>query len=190
MKIIFIRHGETTGDVQNRYGGDYNDSLSNRGRKQVLSLKEELLNKGIEMVYSSPLIRARETAEILGYPIEANRFLKERNQYGILSGMTKEEAQKKYPELVEKIKDRMNTINGAESYNDFSERIKQGLNEIMETSTCSTIAVVWHGGPMRVLFRDILKLGELTEIGDCAWVEFEKRGPEFVRLDYRRLKFA
>ena len=35
MKIYLIRHGETTGDIEDRYGGDYDDHLSKNGKQQV-----------------------------------------------------------------------------------------------------------------------------------------------------------
>ena len=89
--------------------------------------------------------------------------------------MEKDEAKEKYPELVEALKDRLNTIEGAESYQDFSDRLTKAFAEIVSLPDYNTVAIVSHGGPFRVLFRDILKWGELSEIGDCAWVELEKK---------------
>lgn len=192
MKIIFIRHGQTTGDLEDRYGGNYDDHLSKNGRKQAEILPLELKNKGIEIIISSPLIRAKETAAIvagLGCPVVVEPNFKERNQYGILSGRIKSEAKKEFPDLVEKLKDRLNTIDGAESYEDFSERIKKAVNDL-EPKKYSCVAVIWHGGPMRVLFRDILKKGELKEIGDCAWVELEEKGRQLVIDDFKRIELV
>jgi broad specificity phosphatase PhoE len=43
-----------------------------------------------------------------------------------------------------------------------------------------TIAIVAHGGPLRVLFRDILKRGEeIDNIVDCAYVELDKNGETY-----------
>ncbi|MFA6476458.1 MAG: histidine phosphatase family protein [Candidatus Paceibacterota bacterium] len=178
-KIYFIRHGETTGDVENRYGGDYDDHLSEEGVRQAGALAEILGDKGIEVIFASPLIRAQETAQILseksGSEIKTVPNLKERNQYGILTGMEKGEAKEKYPEMALALKDRLNTIEGAESYQDFSDRLVQAFDEIVSLPGLNTIAIVTHGGPVRVLFRDLLKWGELSEIGDCAWVGLEKK---------------
>ncbi|MCX6795484.1 MAG: histidine phosphatase family protein [Candidatus Falkowbacteria bacterium] len=105
MKIFFIRHGQTTGDLEDRYGGDYDDQLSEDGRKQAEILFSELKNKGIKAIISSPLIRALETAKIisnLGCPIVIEPGFKERNQYGILTGKIKSEAKNQFPDLVEK----------------------------------------------------------------------------------------
>lgn len=183
MRLFFIRHGETTGDVEDRYGGDYDDSLTEKGIAQANELAAKLKGKGIEAVYTSSLLRARETAKIIADTVGCTCFvrpeLKERNQYAALSGLTKAEAMQSNPEFVEMLKDRRNTIEGAESYDDFSARIAHGfeaLVELFDYSTSDTAAIVWHGGPMRVLFRDVLKWGELTELGDCSYVELEQDG--------------
>jgi broad specificity phosphatase PhoE len=177
MKVFFIRHGETTGDIENRYGGTYDDHLSKKGKEQSQKLSEALQDKGIEIIFSSSLIRAQETSELLAHAlhceIQTVPELQERNQYSFLSGMTKEEALEKYPKEVEMLKDRLNTIDGAESYGDFSTRIREVFETLVKDSKYNSIAVVSHGGPLRVLFRDILKRSELKEIGDCAYVELE-----------------
>jgi len=191
MKIIFIRHGQTTGDLEDRYGGDYDDHLSVEGKRQAEMLPLELKDKGVELIISSPLIRAQETAQIvsrLGCSIIIEPDFKERNQYGILSGRVKSEAKKEFPEYVEKLKDRLNTIDGAETYEDFSERIQKAFYGLLLDKEHACVAVIWHGGPMRVLFRDILKKGELKEIGDCAWVEIESIGKKFFVKQMKRIE--
>lgn len=192
MKIFFIRHGQTTGDLEDRYGGDYDDQLSEDGRKQAEILLSELRNKGIETIISSPLIRALETAKIisnLDCPIVIEPGFKERNQYGILTGKIKSEAKNQFPDLVEKLKDRLNAIEGAESYEDFKNRIQMTFDKLISSSSYTCVAVIWHGGSMRVLFRDILKKGELEEIGDCAWAELESINGQFLIKDSKRIKF-
>jgi len=183
MKIFFIRHGETTGDVENRYGGTYDDHLSDKGKAQSESLGEVLKSSGVEVIFSSSLIRAQETSQILAQYIDCKvqviPELQERNQYGFLSGMIKDEALEKYPGEVEILKDRLNTIDGAESYEAFSKRIGDAFWSLIKDSQYNTIAIVSHGGPLRVLFRDILAWGELKDIGDCAYVELEKDGDVF-----------
>jgi len=63
MKIYLIRHGETTGDIDDRFGGDYDDHLTQRGKSQAQELAEKLKGKRIEIIFVSPRIRAKETAE-------------------------------------------------------------------------------------------------------------------------------
>jgi broad specificity phosphatase PhoE len=172
VKIYLIRHGQTTGDIENRYGGDYDDELTNEGEIQAHKLADKIANSGIQVILCSPLIRAQQTAKIvntkLHCEIETIRDLKERNQNGVLTGMIREEAKLKYPELSEQLKDYRNQIEGAESYADFVARIKKVIMEISNTTNHSTIGIVTHGGPIKVIFREILKDREI-DIADCAY---------------------
>ena len=182
MRIYLIRHGQTTGDIENRYGGSYDDHLSDEGEMQAHKLAEKLANSGIQIILCSPLIRAQETTKIvntkLNCEIKAVENLKERNQNAILSGMTRDEANKKYPELVELVKDYRNTIVGAESYEDFAVRIKKAFMEISNSSGYSTLGIVTHGGPIRVIFREILEDREI-DIADCAYAIIEVENNKF-----------
>lgn len=193
MKLFFIRHGETTGDVEDRYGGAYDDVLSPEGERQVEQLVSELQDRGIQKIFSSPLKRARQTAEGLASAVGCEVIviddLRERSQYGPLTGMVKAEAKAKYPDLVEQVKDRLNTLPEAESYAEASERTTAAYHEVLDQAGLCA-AVVWHGGGMRVLFRDILKMGELNKIGDCCWVELTRSDddPNFVIGESQRIE--
>lgn len=176
MKIYVFRHGQTTSDVEDRYGGDYDDHLTDLGVKQSQKLADVVKNFGIEIIFASPRIRAQETAKILqkklGVEVKTIDDLRERNQYGILSGMKKSEAKGKYPEMVELLKDRFNTIEGAEGYEEFRKRIIEGFRKVAE-SDYKTVAIVTHGGPIRRIFGEILGMEKKWEIDDCGWFEVE-----------------
>ena len=183
MKIYLIRHGQTTGDVEDRYGGAYDDELTDKGKILAQELANKLSDSGIQILFSSPLKRAQETAEILktnlNCDIKIIEDLRERNKNGILTGMTKDEAKAKYPELVEKLKDYKSQIEGAESQNDFAERIKKAFMEVISTTNYSTMGIVTHGGPIRVVFRELLKDREI-DIADCAYAVLDKEGQKFT----------
>jgi broad specificity phosphatase PhoE len=188
MKIYLIRHGQTTGDVEKRYGGAYDDELSDKGKIQVHELANKLGNSGMQILLCSPMIRAQQTAKILVsiLPCEINTIedLKERNKNGVLTGMTQDEAQKKYPKLVEEIKDYRNQIRGAESQEDFEKRIKKVITDVTNDINYSTIGIVTHGGPMWVVLKDILNLG-ITDIADCAYAVIDTDGQ---KLSLERLE--
>ena len=176
MKIYIIRHGQTTGDVEDRYGGDYDDHLTELGTREVNDLAPKIKDLGIEVLFVSPRIRAQETANILkktlGVEIKTIDGFRERNQNGILTGMKRSEAKEKYPELVELVKDRFNTIEGAEDYESFRKRIVDAFNEVTK-SDYKTVAVVTHGGPIRRIFGEILGMEKKWEINDCGWFEID-----------------
>lgn len=187
MKLFLIRHGETTGDVEDRYGGSYDDDLTQRGQQQAEELAGKLAGEGIQKIFCSPLVRAKQTAEFLRVKTHTEvvelHDVRERNHYGVLSGMTKADAKRDYPELVELVADKHSTVEGGESHKDFSDRVESAFAEV-QNSNHDTIAVLTHGGVLRYIFRDILGLGEI-KVGDCGFAEFRvvDGEPELVKAD-------
>lgn len=192
MKIYLIRHGQTTGDIEDRYGGDYDDHLTEHGKEQAEELARKLKHSGIEIIFCSPKIRAQETAAIvakeIGCQIEVIQDVRERNAYGIFTGMVKSEAKEKHPEHVEALKQYRHSVPDSEDYDQFGERIRKALDAI-SASDYKTIGILSHGGPISFIFREILKLGEI-KVNDCGFVELEKNGDEFsvIKMDGIELK--
>lgn len=178
MKIYLCRHGQTTGDIEDRYGGDYDDHLTELGKTQAKELANKLQGKGIEKIFVSPKIRALETSEILNQTLNVKREtienLRERNQNGILTGMIRAEAKLKYPELAEKVRDYRNTIDGAEDYESFSKRVLAALQEVT-VKPLKVVAIVTHGGPIKAILRSIYYSSDY-KIEDCAFAELETEG--------------
>jgi len=176
MNIYLIRHGQTTGDIEDRYGGDYDDHLTEEGHKQSEQLAEKLINSNIEIIFCSPKIRAQETAKYLSEKLiceaEIINDLRERNHYGILTGVIKSQAGETHPHLVTLINDRTSTIEGAETYESLKERVIKVFKEIIR-SDHETIAILTHGGVIRAIFREILDEGEIN-IDDCAYALIQK----------------
>lgn len=198
MKIYLIRHGQTTGDVENRYGGAYDDELSAKGVAQAQKLADKLRDSGIKILFCSPLIRAQQTAEILktklSCEIKTIENLKERNKNGILTGMTKIEAKSKYPELVEKLKDYRNQIQGAESQEAFAQRIIKAFMAVASVTNYSAIGIVTHGMPFWVVFGDILNDNGIVDVADCAYALLDKEGQQltlekFDGIEYKTDQF-
>ena len=194
MKIYLIRHGETTSDVEDLYGGTFDDHLTEKGQKQAKELANKLLDKEIQIIFSSPYIRAKETSnilkEFLKCDVQMANDTRERNSYGFLSGTSKDKAKKEYPEIYKGLKDCHFTIEGGEKYDDFTNRIRNAFNAVIN-SDYKRIAIVTHGGPIRCLFRDVLKFGEFEGgIGDCMVVEFEKNDSGFRIINIYGAKLA
>lgn len=193
MKIYIIRHGQTTGDVENRYGGAYDDELTEKGYIQTQELSNKLVGSGIQILFCSPLKRAQQTAEILnsklGCEVKTVNGLRERNKNGILTGMTKDEAKTKYPELVEKLKDYKNQIEGAESQEDFVDRIKKVFAEVTSKENYSTIGIVTHGMPIWVVFGNILKNNNVSSVGDCAYLVLNKDNQQLTLITSEGIEY-
>ena len=100
--IIFLRHGESVGNAERRWQGQADYPLTERGRQQAQALADRWLAEGrtFDCILTSPLKRARETADIiaeaLDLPIEADPIWEERN-IGEVAGMTGEEVNRRFP---------------------------------------------------------------------------------------------
>jgi probable phosphoglycerate mutase len=65
MKIYLIRHGETTSDIEDRFGGYYDDYLTEKGKKQAQEMTTFLKDFPLVKIFFSPRIRTVETAKAL-----------------------------------------------------------------------------------------------------------------------------
>lgn len=112
-KLILIRHGQTEMNAQNLYFGKLNPLLNDLGIEQAYMVKEKLSNIAYDCIYSSPLERARETAEICNYlnkEIIYDNRLEEIN-FGAFEGLTFKEISKKFPNEVKEMERNWKTFN-------------------------------------------------------------------------------
>ena len=178
MKIFLIRHGESTSDIEDRYGGQYDDHLTAKGIRQARKTAKKLSDRHIEIIFSSPFYRTKETSKILQKEwkcrVKIIGNIKERDRYAHLTGMKKTIAAKRHPEHVAKLKNYIHNVKGGENYEIFKDRMKKAFQELI-SSPHDTIAIVCHGGLIGCVFREILELGEFKYIGKCAYFEIEKK---------------
>ncbi len=101
--FVFLRHGESVGNAQERLQGQSDYALTERGRQQAEQLAERWASEGLhlDLAITSPLARAKETATIvanaLRIPLEEDSIWLERD-VGDLVGYTREETLEKYPD--------------------------------------------------------------------------------------------
>lgn len=105
MKICIVRHGETDWNRQGRYQGKEDIPLNEAGVKQVQEAAEYLKQFTWDAVITSPLSRAKLSAEIIRREVRADNLFEEagfrERDLGKISGMTKDEADKKFPDKKE-----------------------------------------------------------------------------------------
>jgi probable phosphoglycerate mutase len=77
-EVLLVRHGETADNASRRFQGRLDTALNDRGRAQSHALAETLRGEGLRALYSSPLLRAHETASIVGAVIGLEPILDER----------------------------------------------------------------------------------------------------------------
>ena len=101
--FIFLRHGESVGNAEERFQGQSDFPLTDAGRLQARTLAERWSKEQVkfDLAVASPLVRAKETAEIitskLNAPLELDPIWMERDN-GAMSGLTRDEVVKLFPE--------------------------------------------------------------------------------------------
>ena len=152
MQIVFVRHGQSTANAEGRWQGQLDYELSEEGRKQSELLRDRFLSEAFlpNFVYSSPLIRALETAEI-ALP-DANLIqiddLKEGGA-GIFEGKNMDEIHAEYPEIALEFQrtKNFNSVPGAESRYDFRKRAEKVVDFLVKGHDKNEkIAVFTHSG--------------------------------------------
>ena len=101
--FTFLRHGESVGNAEERFQGQSDFPLTDAGRLQARTLAERWSKEQVkfDLAVASPLVRAKETAEIitskLNAPLELDPIWMERDN-GAMSGLTRDEVVKLFPE--------------------------------------------------------------------------------------------
>ncbi len=101
--FVFLRHGESVGNAEARFQGQADYPLTETGRLQAQVLANRWSREGVrlDLVITSPLARAKETANIIGSalrtPVEEDPIWMERNA-GEMAGLTREEALEQWPD--------------------------------------------------------------------------------------------
>lgn len=161
-QILLIRHGRTEWNAAHRFQGRTDIPLSDTGRVQAEKLANRLASWPIDVVYSSPLLRARQTAEAI-----AERHGKEtvilddlvEVNFGPWEGMyLKTLREKDHERLHAWFKDPFfHAPEGAENWEEIRVRIERAVASILQKRD-EHIVVVSHGGIMRALFVVLLNL--------------------------------
>lgn len=159
-----VRHGQSTANARGVWQGQMEFPLSEEGRRQASLAGRALVREPFEALYSSPLARAFETAEIIaretGFRDEIVPLagLSERHG-GVLEGHTWAEQERRDPEFTQKFlslpeEDRW-AFAGAETDEEVLERFEDAISKIRSRHPDGTrIVVVSHGGAMRAFLRD------------------------------------
>ena len=187
--MILIRHGKTDYGAARRYCGFSDPPLNDEGVRQSRQLAARLKDLRIDQVYSSDLTRARQTARILfaNDSIEQTADWREMN-FGLFEGLTYKQIMEKYPTLYRDWVDDPKKVKPphGEGLSDLGERVKEKVSAILSRHAGKTVAVVTHGGPIRIVLCDALRL-DLTrfwqmpqEFDACNVIEYAAGAPPAV----------
>ncbi|WP_223068645.1 histidine phosphatase family protein [Paenibacillus caui] len=153
-QIGLIRHGSTLWNKTGRVQGLTDNPLDEEGREQARLLAERLREEKWDRIYSSDLLRARETAEIIAARlgikhIEYDSRLREMNA-GLIEGTTEEERRQKWGNDWKKLE------LGQESPGSGMERGAECIAEIARKHAGGHILIVSHGVLLRQSLRKLV----------------------------------
>ena len=151
LKIHLIRHGATDANYDGRYIGCKTDlPLAPEGLNELRLLKDDIDYPEIERLYSSPMLRCRQTGAVLE-PVTVEE-LKEYN-FGSFENKTAAELESN-PNFIPWTSGRLSAPPGGEDNSEFIKRICVGFNKIvldMIESGLTESAIIMHGGAIMML---------------------------------------
>lgn len=158
MNLYIVRHGQTQWNVENRILGRTDLPLTQTGRAQARALADSLRETPIDIIYTSPLERACDTARAIAaernIPLYQSVALIE-HDFGIYEGLPRDDAQyqadkrnllTRYPE--------------GESFLDLAARVYSFLNYLREYSSAENVLLVGHNGICRIIHSYFYNMGQ------------------------------
>ena len=204
MLQILIRHGESLSNREGRVQGQANVKLSDTGRQQAAAVaawckSQSFRNQSCEL-WSSPLCRAQETAEVIGtaigLPVQLEDKLVELNA-GVFQGHLWDDLADRFPEAVAQWRsgDVDFQIPGGESRRQLAERGRHAL-ELLSVRPVRGMIIVAHGGVLTAALgllvgREHSLLAEVAErpftrlpaLGNCSVSQLKWPGPELLSFN-------
>lgn len=151
-KIHFIRHGLTEANLQSLYVGKQTDSpLCPQEVQQLLELDQQFTYPGVAKLYTSPMMRCVQTANVLYPDLKQKQVVEEiaEMDFGVFEGKNID-VLKNDADFARFVGGEVDfVIPGGESMIDFSKRCALGMEKIIEdmmTNNIASAAVVTHGG--------------------------------------------
>jgi probable phosphoglycerate mutase len=161
-KVTLVRHGQTERSARAAYSGQLDIPLTSLGREQARRCAERIAGAGVDGVYTSPLVRARDTAQAIadaaGVPLTVDDRLIEVD-YGPFEGLDRESAREKYGQpFTDWRNDPFGSpVPGMEPLQDALERAGAATADALDA--CEHPVLVAHQGILRIV---LIALGELA----------------------------
>ena len=192
--VLLIRHGQSKGNAERRFGGHTSTPLSARGHKQAEATAKTLKSESLTAIFSSDLARAMETArplsKLTGLPVNGTNAFRERS-VGVMEGLTFEDAAQQHPEEYAALlrRDFEHVLAGGESYRQLLDRARNKLDEIISANLGGRIVVFSHTGTICILALHLMGALDSPELkpvwissSNCGITRFELRPDGFVRV--------
>ncbi|HZT59097.1 MAG TPA: histidine phosphatase family protein [Pyrinomonadaceae bacterium] len=193
-RILLVRHGQSQGNAERRFGGHSPTPLSELGVEQAEATARALAREGVTAIYSSDLLRAVQTAEPLareaGLELKRTRAFRERS-VGRMEGLTFEDAAEAFPEEYAALlrRDFDHVLLGGESYRQLLDRASAELDRAIEQNVGGTIAVFSHTGTICILALHLMGALDAPRLrpvwitsANCGITRVELRADGFLRV--------
>ena len=162
-RLLLLRHGEVEDSYHRVFGGRIDMNLSPRGHEQARALALWVSRRPVDAIYVSPMRRAQQTlvpfTNHCPTPPSTRTELREVD-FGDWTGLTWEQVRARYKvsafHWLEQIES--GAIPNAESGAEFRGRVEPCLRHILREHPGQTVAVICHGGVIRVLLSILLDL--------------------------------
>lgn len=190
MKVFLIRHGETALNREKCFRGRLDVELNERGREQAKRLSERLAREKIGAIYSSPLSRARQTAESIAAPRSLSVQLVEALidiSYGQWEGLAHQKVRSTYPDLYREWAEHPERVSfpGGESLAQVRDRALPALLSLASGKKGeAAVAVVAHRVVNKVLICALLGLDNShfwqIKQDTAGMTLFQKEGDKYI----------
>ncbi len=153
LRLILVRHGRTSWNVQGRVQGG--GGLDEVGRAQVAALTQRLAAEPIAAVYASPAWRARQTAQpladALGLPVRRRSLLRDMD-YGRYAGAFVADVMRDDPDLLHRWRTEPQnvTFDGGENLAALRGRIERFIRDMAAAHPEGTVFAATHDSPVRM----------------------------------------
>jgi broad specificity phosphatase PhoE len=164
VRLLLVRHGITQNNIDGHYTGQSDIPLSELGRRQALAVGSYLANEELDVIISSDLQRARDTARAIArhhnLPVLEDPDLREISM-GTWEGLSREQIQARdHEEWIYVSSDPIHHAPaGGETFAQLGERAARALQRCQENYVGKTILWATHGGFIEAVICHALKLG-------------------------------
>lgn len=193
-RLFLVRHGQSNGNAEGRFGGHSPTPLSDLGEQQAELTAKTLVKERITAIFSSDLFRAVQTAEPLAkltnLPIIASPAFRER-KVGVLEGLTFDESKAAHPKDYYALVNRNihHVITDGESYRQLLRRATKELHTILRTHQGENVVIFSHTGA--ICYLTLYLIGAINRqtkttpwlvTSNCGINRFEIRSRTNIRV--------
>ena len=181
MEICIIRHGETDWNKEGKLQGREDIPLNEEGINQMKKNIEYLKKNKWDKIITSPLLRARQSAEIIAKSIGITEIIEDKNlierDYGEASGMTVEERKKAFPD---------GKYKGMEVLEELQQRIVNSIIKYKEMYYGKNMIIISHGAAINSLLSYLSnkKIGSGETILKNACINLLKYNENEIKIEF------